>query len=110
MGYAGIFLFIQEAIIFLVSTKYYKSPSIVEAHSSPAPGGHLRLFEQRLRGGQQLLLADLWHEDVQRHPGVIEAGGHQDNAAGARNTGECKDPKQNPIKNRRYVLPVINNL
>ena len=25
MGYAGIFLFIQEAIILLVSTKYYKS-------------------------------------------------------------------------------------
>lgn len=30
MGYAGIFLFIQEAIIFLVSTKYYKSWSDVE--------------------------------------------------------------------------------
>lgn len=28
--YAGIFLFIQEAIILLVSTKYYKSSSDVE--------------------------------------------------------------------------------
>ena len=111
MGYAGIFLFIQEAIILLVSTKYYKRSSDVSgAGSSPAPGGHLTRFEERLGGGEQLLLADLWDEDVERHPRVIEAGRHKDNAASARNAGECKDPKQNPIKNRRYVLPVINDL
>ena len=57
MGYAGIFLFIQEAIILLVSTKCYKS--CIEALSSPAPGSHLTRFEKRLRGGQKLLLADL---------------------------------------------------
>ena len=33
MGYAGIFLFIQEAIILLVSTKYYKS--CIEALHQP---------------------------------------------------------------------------
>ena len=63
--------------------------------------------------GQQLSLADFAnfrHEDVERGPGVVQARGHQDDPAGARYASKTKYPKEDPVKNHRYILPVVDNL
>ena len=60
--------------------------------------------------GQQQPLPDLGDEDIQRRPLVVQTRGYEDDAAGARYAGKREYPKENPIKNQSYILPVINDL